>query len=88
MADVLPGLGIIAAVLGIVDTPAAVADDKVAWVVGTSSYVRLDTQNSSNPINRRIGIVVLLKATEGALNRSDTFTPGEDASRPMAPPTL
>ncbi|MFM8585649.1 MAG: flagellar motor protein MotB [Gammaproteobacteria bacterium] len=65
-----------------------VADGKVARVVGMSSYVRLDTQNPSNPINRRISIVVLNKATEEALNRSDTFTPGGgEPSRPMAPPT-
>jgi chemotaxis protein MotB len=63
-----------------------VAEDKVARVVGMSSYVRLDTQNPSNPINRRISIVVLNKATEDALNRSDAFTPGGNASSPIAQP--
>lgn len=53
-----------------------VAVDKVARVVGMSSYVRLDDKNPSNPINRRISIVVLNKASEAALNRS-----------PMAPST-
>jgi hypothetical protein len=48
------------------------------------SYVRLDTENPSNPINRRISIVVLNKATEDALNRSDTFTASRTAPGPMA----
>jgi chemotaxis protein MotB len=61
-----------------------VTEDKVARVVGMSSYVRLDTENPSNPINRRISIVVLNKATEDALNRSDTFTAGRTAPGPMA----
>jgi chemotaxis protein MotB len=49
-----------------------------------SSYVRLDRENPSNPINRRISIVVLNKATEEALNRSDTFTPSTPTADPMA----
>jgi chemotaxis protein MotB len=61
-----------------------VTEDKVARVVGMSSYVRLDTENPSNPINRRISIVVLNKATEDALNRSDTFTASRTAPGPMA----
>jgi chemotaxis protein MotB len=61
-----------------------VTEDKVARVVGMSSYVRLDTENPSNPINRRISIVVLNKATEDALNRSDTFTADRTAPGPMA----
>lgn len=61
-----------------------VAEDKVARVVGMSSYVRLDRENPSNPINRRISIVVLNKATEEALNRSDTFTPSTPTADPMA----
>lgn len=58
------------------------AVDKVARVVGMSSYVMLDAQNPSNPINRRITIVVLNKATEEAMSRSETL-----GARPMAQPT-
>lgn len=62
-----------------------VAEDKVARVVGMSSYVRLDTENPRNPINRRISIVVLNKATEEALNRSDALASKPEAQDPMAP---
>jgi chemotaxis protein MotB len=43
--------------------------EKVARVVGMSSYSMFDPQNPANPTNRRISIVVLNKATEGSLGR-------------------
>jgi chemotaxis protein MotB len=64
-----------------------IAEDKVARVIGMSSHVLLDARNPSNPINRRISIVVLNKATEEALNRSDTFIPRPTTAAPMAPPS-
>jgi chemotaxis protein MotB len=64
-----------------------IGEDKVARVIGMSSHVLLDARNPSNPINRRISIVVLNKATEEALNRSDTFIPRPTTAAPMAPPS-
>jgi chemotaxis protein MotB len=47
--------------------------DKIARVVGMSSYVMLDAKNPKNSMNRRISIVVLNKATEEAMTRTDSF---------------
>jgi chemotaxis protein MotB len=63
-----------------------VAVNKVARVVGMSSYAMLDAANPSNPINRRISIVVLNKATEEALTRSDRFSVGGPDASPAGPP--
>ena len=60
--------------------------EKVARVVGMSSYVMLDTSNPSNPINRRISIVVLNKATEEALMRTDSLKVSGDPVAAPAPP--
>ena len=59
--------------------------DKVARVVGMSSYVMLDAQNPTNPMNRRISIVVLNKATEEALTRSAQFNVGGGQQAAPAP---
>jgi chemotaxis protein MotB len=48
------------------------AYDKVARVIGMSSYVLLDKANPRNPINRRISVIVMTKAAEDALLRTDT----------------
>ena len=42
-------------------------EDKVARVVGLSSAVLFDKANPTNPINRRISIIVLNKETEDAI---------------------
>ena len=42
------------------------ADDKMAKVVGLSSSVLFDRQTPTNPINRRISIVVMTQAAESA----------------------
>jgi len=62
------------------------AGEKVARVVGMSSYVMLDASNPSNPINRRISIVVLNKATEEALMRTDKFDVSAGPAAAPAPP--
>ncbi|MBU6378393.1 MAG: flagellar motor protein MotB [Gammaproteobacteria bacterium] len=59
--------------------------DKVARVVGMSSYAMFDAENPSNPMNRRISIIVLNKATEESLMRSDRFNV-KPASGPPATP--
>ncbi len=43
-----------------------VSADKIARVVGVSSSVLFDKENPTNPINRRISIIVMNKATEDA----------------------
>jgi chemotaxis protein MotB len=48
------------------------AYDKVARVIGMSSYVLLDKANPRNPINRRISVIVMTKAAEDALLCTDT----------------
>jgi len=48
------------------------AYDKVARVIGMSSYVLLDKANPRNPITRRISVIVMTKAAEDALLRTDT----------------
>lgn len=63
-----------------------VSIDKIARVVGVSSSVLFDKENPTNPINRRISIIVMNKATEEAamgLNDDDL-----DAAEGEAPPGL
>jgi len=43
-----------------------VSSEKMARVVGVASTVLFDKENPSNPINRRISIIVMNKATEDA----------------------
>jgi len=50
------------------------AYDKVARVIGMSSYVLLDKENPRSPINRRISVIVMTKAAEEALLRTDNPT--------------
>ena len=45
------------------------ADDKVLRVVGLASAANLDAKDPSNPINRRISIIVMNKRTEDAVRR-------------------
>lgn len=57
------------------------ADDKILRVVGLASAAHLDAKDPSNPINRRISIIVMNKRTEDAVRR-DAATldvPAEDA---------
>ncbi len=62
--------------------------DKIARVVGMSSYVMLDAKNPKNSMNRRISIVVLNKATEEAMTRTDSFkVSGGPAVNPVPPAT-
>lgn len=44
------------------------AESKILRVVGLSSAVMLDDQDHNNPINRRISLIVLNKATEEAIS--------------------
>ncbi len=60
--------------------------DKIARVIGMSSYVILDTKNPKNSMNRRISIVVLNKATEEATTRTDSFKFGGGPAANPAPP--
>jgi hypothetical protein len=49
-----------------------VSMEKMARVVGVSDSVLFDKENPTNPINRRISIIVMNKATEdAALGRND-----------------
>jgi len=53
--------------------------DKIARVVGMASSVLFDQENPTNPINRRISIIVMNKAAEdAALDREDAV-PAEEA---------
>jgi chemotaxis protein MotB len=66
-------------------TEGGVPPDKVARVVGMSSYAMIDAANPGNPINRRISIIVLNKATEDSLMRSDRFQVSPAAGPPASP---
>jgi chemotaxis protein MotB len=48
---------------------AGVPEDKVMRVVGLASAAHLDAKDPFNPVNRRISITVLNKATENAIKR-------------------
>ncbi len=62
---------------------AGMPDTKFGRVVGLADSVMFDKQNPYNPVNRRISIVVLNKATERAIGLSDE---GPSASPPPAAP--
>lgn len=63
-----------------------VSPDKIARVVGVASSVLFDKENPTNPINRRISIIVMNKATEDtAMGRNDAPDDGE-AVEPAAAP--
>lgn len=58
--------------------------DKIARVVGTASTVLFDQDNPTNPINRRISIIVMNKAAEdAALGRAEE---GETGTMPEGAP--
>ena len=52
--------------------------DRIARVVGTGSSVLFDRENPTNPINRRISIIVMNKATEAAAMGNDDASASED----------
>jgi chemotaxis protein MotB len=61
-----------------------VSMEKMARVVGVSDSVLFDQENPTNPINRRISIIVMNKATEdAALGRNEA--PVDDAASAEAP---
>ena len=61
-----------------------VSMEKMARVVGVSDSVLFDKENPTNPINRRISIIVMNKATEdAALGRNEA--PVDDAASGEAP---
>lgn len=75
------------------------AEDKIVRVVGLSSSVLLDKDNPTNPINRRISIIVLNKETEEAIlsdegkleqttNEAQNIPPTTPASPPEVAPTV
>jgi chemotaxis protein MotB len=47
------------------------AEEKIGRVVGLSSSVLFDKENPFNPINRRISIIVMNKATEESLTHGE-----------------
>ena len=77
------------------------APDKVSRVVGLSSSVLFDKDNSRDPINRRISIIVMTKAADESAARVDatpaggahstpepTGAPAETATAPVDAPAL
>jgi len=67
-------------------------EEKVARVVGLSSAVPFDKTNPSNPINRRISIIVLNKETEDAILHDEgkldqTNAEAQAGNTPTAPAT-
>jgi len=61
--------------------------DKVSRVVGLSSSVLFDKENTRNPINRRISIIVMTQAAEESALKTDTATeiPAEVAAEVLGP---
>lgn len=57
---------------------AGLNEDKVGRVVGLASSVLFDKENPRNPINRRISIIVMNKATEEAIQREESMQPMSD----------
>src|ERR1700728_1660704 len=60
--------------------------DKVSRVVGLSSSVLFDKQNSRNPINRRISIIVMTKEADESALKTDAMP--EHGSAAMGPDTV
>jgi chemotaxis protein MotB len=52
---------------------AGLPEAKVSRVVGLSSSVLFDREEPTNPINRRISIIIMNQAAEDAARRSDAF---------------
>jgi chemotaxis protein MotB len=64
---------------------AGLPEAKVSRVVGLSSSVLFDRDQPTNPINRRISIIIMNKAAEDAARRSDAF--GAESAGGEAIPT-
>ena len=62
-----------------------VAETKMGRVVGLADSVPFDEENPDNPINRRISIVVLNKATERAIGISDDQPAAGESAPPPSP---
>ena len=58
--------------------------DKVARVIGLSSAVLFDRENSRNPINRRISIIVMTKKAEEAALHTDMASRAADPADPAS----
>lgn len=65
---------------------AGLPEDKVSRVVGLSSSVLFDKDQPTNPINRRISIIIMNRAAEDAARRTDGFG-AESAEAEAAPAT-
>jgi chemotaxis protein MotB len=63
---------------------AGLPEAKISRVVGLSSSVLFDREAPTNPINRRISIIVMTQAAEEAARRSDSF--GTDSEMPAEAP--
>jgi chemotaxis protein MotB len=63
-------------------TDAGLAEHKIGRVVGLSDSVLFDKKNPYNPINRRISIVVMNKATEKAMSEGEGKV--QPAKKPVA----
>ncbi len=61
------------------------AEDKIIRVVGLGSTVLFDKTNPTNPVNRRISIVVLNKKTEKAILNEDTSDDDLDELNNLSP---
>ncbi|SDD24741.1 flagellar motor protein MotB [Aquimonas voraii] len=66
---------------------AGLPEDKVSRVVGLSSSVLFDKDQPTNPINRRISIIIMNRAAEDAARRTDGFG-AESAAGEDLPPAL
>jgi len=62
------------------------AADKVSRVVGLSSSVLFDKENSRNPINRRISIIVMTKEADESALKTDAMPQSPVAPAPAGPP--
>lgn len=60
--------------------------EKIARVVGVSSTSLFDKENPTNPINRRISIIVMNKATDDAAMQTDSEAPAEPEAGTDAAP--
>jgi chemotaxis protein MotB len=61
--------------------------EKIARVVGVSSTSLFDKENPTNPINRRISIIVMNKATDDAAMQTDSVSPTEPEAGTEATPS-
>ena len=64
---------------------AGLPEDKVSRVVGLSSSVLFDKDQPTNPINRRISIIIMNRAAEDAARRTDGFGAESAAGEDLPP---